>query len=133
MTAGKAEFFNSQNSNIQKWGAYVKGSANRQDIWERALEWVSKGEVDGYMSHHRHDNNISEVKTYFNTVIDWVAGLFLSVESEMCGLEWGRLYEQHHNKPYDPTVIAAEVKKLYGDPYVKSRKGIFEYILVSLV
>ena len=129
VTAGKAEFSNSQNSNLQKWGAYIKGSANRQDIWERALEWVSKGNVDDYMSKHRHDNNINEVKTYFNTVIDWVAGLFLSVENEMCGLEWSRLYEQYHTRPYDPVKIEEEVKKLYGDPYVKNRKGIFEYIL----
>ena len=25
--------------------------------------------------------------------------------------------------------VSAEVQKLYGDPYVKNRKGIFEYIL----
>ncbi|MDF1597739.1 MAG: DUF262 domain-containing protein [Acidimicrobiia bacterium] len=129
VTAGKAEFSNSQNANIQKWGAYVAGSANRQDIWERALEWVSKGDVDDYMSKHRHNDNISEVKTYFNTVIDWVAGLFLSVENEMCGLEWGRLYEQYHKRPYDPAAIDAEVKKLYGDPYVQNRRGIYEYLL----
>jgi hypothetical protein len=129
VTAGKAEFSNSQNANVQKWAAYVRGSANRQDIWERALEWVSKGNVDDYMSKHRHDVNISDVKTYFNTVIDWVAGLFLSVEKEMCGLEWGRLYEQYHKKPYNAATIDAEVEKLYGDPYVKNRRGIFEYIL----
>jgi hypothetical protein len=129
VTAGKAEFSNSQNANIHKWGAYVKGPVNRQKFWERALEWVSKGHVDDYMSKHRHDDNITEVKTYFNTVIDWVAGLFVSVESEMCGLEWGRLYEQYHKKPYDPAAIDAEVKKLHGDPYVKNRRGIFEYVL----
>jgi hypothetical protein len=44
-------------------------------------------------------------------------------------LEWGRLYEQYHNKAYSPTEVLAEVKKLYGDSYVKNRKGIFEYIL----
>ena len=47
----------------------------------------------------------------------------------MRGLEWGRLYETFHNKPYDPKQISAQVKELYGDPYVKNRKGIFEYIL----
>src|SRR5262249_1971936 len=44
VTLGKAEFSNSQNANIQKWSAYVKGSANRQDFLERALDWVSKGD-----------------------------------------------------------------------------------------
>jgi hypothetical protein len=129
VTAGKAEFSNSQNAMLQKWGAYVRGSANRQEIWECALGWVSKGEIDNYMSKHRNDMNIKGVKTYFNTVIDWVAGLFLTVEKEMCGLEWGRLYEEYHGNPFDPNVIDAQVKKLYGDPYVKNKKGIFEYIL----
>ena len=129
VTAGKAEFSNSQNAMLQKWGAYVRGSANRQEIWECALGWVSKGEIDNYMSKHRNEMNIKGVKTYFNTVIDWVAGLFLTVEKEMCGLEWGRLYEEYHRNPYDPNVIDAQVKKLYGDPYVKNKKGIFEYIL----
>lgn len=129
VTAGKAEFSNSQNAMLQKWGAYVRGSANRQEIWECALGWVSKGEIDNYMSKHRNDMNIKGVKTYFNTVIDWIAGLFLTVEKEMCGLEWGRLYEEYHGNPYDPNVIDAQVKKLYGDPYVKNKKGIFEYIL----
>lgn len=129
VTAGKAEFSNSQNANIQKWSAYVRGSANRQDFWERALDWVSKGNIDDYMSKHRHDSDIKEVKTYFNTVIDWVASVFPNIEKEMCGLEWGRLYETYHKKPYDPKKLDAQVKELFGDPYVKSRKGIYEYLL----
>ena len=85
------------------------------------------------MSNHRHDNNINELKTYFNTVISWVSTVFADVESEMKGLEWGRLYEQFHNQPYNPQEISASVKKLYADPYIKIRKGIFEYILGGLV
>lgn len=129
VTAGKAEFSNSQNANIQKWSAYVRGSANRQDFWERALDWVSKGNIDDYMSKHRHDSDIKEVKTYFNTVIDWVASVFPNIEKEMCGLEWGSLYETYHKKPYDPKKLDEQVKELFGDPYVKSRKGIYEYLL----
>jgi len=129
VTLAKEEFSNSQNSNIQKWSAYVKGSANRQEFLERALDWVSKGNIDDYMSRHRFDENINELKTYFNTVIDWVSGLFLEVESEMRGLEWGRMYEQYHKNAYDPVKVSEEVQKLYGDSYVKNRKGIFEYVL----
>jgi 5-methylcytosine-specific restriction endonuclease McrA len=129
VTLAKEEFSNSQNSNIQKWSAYVKGSANRQEFLERALDWVSKGNIDDYMSRHRFDENIDELKTYFNTVIDWVSGLFLEVESEMRGLEWGRMYEQYHKNAYDPVKVSKEVQKLYGDSYVKNRKGIFEYVL----
>ncbi|MEK3936933.1 MULTISPECIES: HNH endonuclease family protein [Sporosarcina] len=129
VTLCKAEFSNSRNSNIQKWSAYIKGNAHRQDFLERALEWVSKGNISEYMTRHRYDNNIDELKTYFNTVLDWVSNIFIDVEDEMKGLEWGRLYEQYHSKSYSPKKVSEEVRKLYGDPYIKKRKGIFEYIL----
>jgi len=129
VTLGKEEFSNSQNANIQKWSAYIKGSADRQAFFERALDWVSKGNIDDYMSSHRNDKNINELKEYFNNVIDWISSVFTDVESEMCGLEWGRLYEQYHKKAYDQKKTSAEVRNLYGDPYIKTRKGIFEFIL----
>jgi len=98
----------------------------------QALDWVSKGNIDDYMSLHRYDTNITELKIYFNTVIDWISGVFINVEREMCGLEWGRLYEMYHKKAYDPAKISETLQKLYSDPYVKCRKGIFEYILGGL-
>jgi hypothetical protein len=131
VSLGKAEFSNSQNSNVQKWSAYVSGSAARQDFWERALDWVAKGEdkIGEYMARHRYDSNISEVEKYFTSVLDWVESVFPSVENEMRGLEWGRLYETFHSKSYDPSVTAREVLRLYADPFVKNRRGIFEYVL----
>lgn len=129
VTLGKEEFSNSQNANIQKWSAYISGSANRQEFLERALEWVSKGNIDDYMSSHRFDTNITELKNYFTSVIDWVSTVFDDVESEMRGLEWGRLYETYRKRPYDPKTVSAQVRELYADPYIKSRKGVFEYIL----
>lgn len=129
VTLAKAEFSNSQNSNINKWSAYIKGSCNRQEFLERALDWASKGNISGYMSTHRNDNNINELKTYFNTVIDWVSGVFVSVENEMKGREWGRLYEEYYTQSYNPVEVDEKVKKLYGDIYVKNRKDIYEFIL----
>jgi hypothetical protein len=129
VTLAKAEFSNSQNANIQKWSAYIKGSANRQEFLERALDWVSKGDIGGYMSPHRNDSNINELKTYFNSVIDWVSTVFVDVLPEMKGLEWGRLYEDHHGKSYDPKKMSDDVNKLAADDYVQSRKGIFEFLL----
>ncbi len=129
VTLAKSEFSNSQNSNIQKWSAYVSGSALRQDFLACAHSWVSKGNISNYMARHRGDTNITELKTYFNTVIDWVSGVFTDVESEMRGLEWWRLYETYHSTAYNPSKVSEEVRKLYGDSYIKNRKGIFEYIL----
>lgn len=129
VTLGKEEFSNSQNANIQKWSAYISGSANRQDFLERALEWVSKDNVGDYMSRHRFDKNITELKNYFTSVIDWVSTVFTDVETEMKGLEYGRFYETYSKKPYNSKTVSDQVKKLYADPYVKNRKGVFEYIL----
>ncbi|MBT4008256.1 MAG: DUF262 domain-containing protein [Elusimicrobiaceae bacterium] len=129
VTLGKEEFSNSQNANIQKWSAYVAGSADRQKFLERAFDWVSKGNIGDYMSQHRFDTNITELKNYFTSVIDWVSTVFIDVESEMQGLEWGRLYETYRKQPYNSKTVSEEVKKLYADPYIKSRKGVFEYIL----
>jgi hypothetical protein len=129
VTKAKEEFSNSQNANIQKWTAYIRGSANRQDFLERALEWVSKGDIGRYMSAHRGDKNINELKAYFDAVIDWASTVFTDVLPEMRGLEWGRLYEQYHGRHFDPKQMSAAVQALASDDYVTNRKGIFEYLL----
>ena len=129
VTLAKAEFSNSQNSNLQKWSAYIKAEVNRQGYLERALDWVSKGDIGGYMSAHRTDSNINGLKTYFNSVIEWVSTVFIDVLPEMKGLEWGRLYEEYHGKSYDPKKMSGAVKKLAADDCITRRKGIFEYLL----
>jgi hypothetical protein len=132
VTLAKEEFSNSKNANIQKWSAYIKGNAERQDYLERALDWVSKGNIGDYMGTHRKDANINELVTYFNSVIDWVSTIFEEVEKEMCGLEWGKFYETYRKQSYNPQKVSEQVKELYADPYVKKRKGVFEYILGGL-
>ncbi len=129
VTLAKEEFSNSQNSNIHKWGAYIAGEVKRQAYLERALDWTSHGVIDNYMSKHRPDHDITELKSYFNTVIEWISSVFTDVESEMKGLEWGRLFETYHSQSYDPVKVSEEVHELLGDFVVKDRRGVFEYIL----
>ena len=133
VTAAKKEFSNSQNSNIQKWSAYIKGDVKRQDFLSCALNWVSKGNKESYMSEHRNSEDISELKNYFTSVIDWVSSVFKTVEREMCGQKWGELYEKYHATPYNPDDIDKKVKELYADGAVKNRGGIFEYVLGGCV
>jgi len=133
VTAAKSEFSNSNNALTQIWCHYISGDVKRQDYLERALDWVSHGNISNYMSKHRQDTNINELKTYFTSVIDWITSVFIDVENEMRGLEWGRLYETYHLRPYNPQEISAKIKDLYADPYVKNRKGIFEYILGGMI
>ena len=133
VTAAKARFSNSQNANLQKWLAYIKGDPKRQDILATALKWVadSKGvPVDAYLAQHRQDPDIAELESYFTSAIDWIGTVFAgSPEKEMRGLEWGRLYETYHQNSYNPSQISADLAILLGDPAVTSRKGIYEYLL----
>ncbi len=131
VTLAKAEFSNSQNAKVQIWSSYLKGNVKRQEYLHTALEWVCKEKcsIGEYMSRHRYDNDISDLKNYFNSVIDWVGSIFTDLEKEMCGLEWGRLYETYHTRAYNPSSLQKRVQELYGDPYVKNRKGVFEYLL----
>ncbi|ROT11734.1 DUF262 domain-containing protein [Muribaculaceae bacterium Isolate-104 (HZI)] len=129
VTAAKEVFSNSQTSQIQKWSAYINGAVNRQDFLETALEWVSRGKTEEYMRDHRFSSDITELVNYFNSIIAWVRAVFPLVENEMRGLPWGELYERYHATPYNPTQMAQRVKELYADPYVKNRRGVFEYLL----
>lgn len=129
VTKAKEVFSNSVNPMIQKWSAYIKGDAIRQDYLEEALKWVSQNHIDEYMSKHRYDNSIDELKRYFDSVIDWVSSVFEDVEKEMRGLPWGEYYEKYHNNSYDPNKVHDELKRLYEDFSVKNKKGIFEFIL----
>ncbi len=133
VTAAKVEFSNSQNANLQKWSAYIKGDSKRQEVLAVALDWVAGSQgmsVDAYLAKHRQDAGIPELKTYFTSVIDWIGSVFTAPpEKGMRGLEWGRLYEAHHKKSYNASAIAADLAALLGDPAVTSRKGVYEYLL----
>lgn len=133
VTKAKAVFSNSNNASMQKWATYVKGDPKRQEVLEVALGWMASASgksIDAYLAQHRMDKSITELETYFTTVIDWVDGLFTgSPRKEMRGLEWGRLYEEYHSTAYDPAKLAAGVEELFDDPAVTNHKGIYEYLL----
>lgn len=129
VTKAKEEFSNSNNANVQKWSAYISGDVKRQDFLHAALLWVSKGNIDAYMSQHRYDDNIVELESYFTSVIDWVSSVFMDVESEMRGLPWGEYYEKYHNVSYSQQEVHKKLQELYSDFYVKNKKGVYEYIL----
>lgn len=129
VTAAKGVFSNTQNSKMQMWQAYVSGAANRQDFLATVLEWVSRGKAEEYMRDHRFSSDITELVNYFNSVIDWVRTVFPLVENEMRGLPWGELYERYHTQPYNPAHMKQRVAELYADPYVKNRRGVYEFLL----
>ncbi len=129
--AAKAVFSNTLNANIQKWSHYVRGDVKRQEYLERAIQWISNAKgvsVDKYMSSHRYDTSIVELESYFNSVIDWIAGTF-QMDDYMCGLEWGRLYEEYYSRHYDLTQLNNRIRELLLDESIGKRSNIYEYVL----
>lgn len=133
ISKAKAEFSNSHNANMHKWSSYIKGDPKRQEILGVALDWVSSSEgisIDAYLAQHRQDADIVPLKTYFTSVIDWIGSVFTRPpDTEMRGLEWGRLFELYHSTSYNAGLLEAEVATLRGDPAVHNSKGIYEYLL----
>ncbi|MBO4547142.1 MAG: HNH endonuclease [Treponema sp.] len=81
------------------------------------------------MASHRNDTEITEIKKYFTSVIDWIDRTFKSVDSTMCGLEWGRLYEEYKKKPFDINKLDDRIKELLADWSITDKKGIYEFVL----
>ncbi len=129
VTKAKSVFSNSNNPLTQKWSTYISGNVKRQDYLHTALKWVGRGDVALYMSNHRHDTEITELQTYFNSVIDWVSATFNEVYPEMRGLEWGDLFEKYHGRAYNSRIVSERVADLMADECVNDKRGIFEYIL----
>ena len=68
VTAAKAVFSNSTNSNLYVWENFFKGNVKRQELLRTALEWVVKSSndkaVEDYMSRNRLNSDISELENY---------------------------------------------------------------------
>ncbi|MEE6296864.1 HNH endonuclease family protein [Georgenia wangjunii] len=133
VTKAKAEYSNSHNAQIQKWQAYIKGDVKRQEILGTALEWLASSQgltIDAYMAQHRTDAEITSLRAYFTSVIDWVTSVFTrSPDAEMRGLEWGRLYEQYHSSSYDAARLDTRVDELRTDPAIHRARNIYEFVL----
>lgn len=129
VTAARKIFSNSGNTNVQTWEHYIKGNVKRQDFLATALDWVSRGNVREYMAAHRHDEQITELESYFNSVISWAETLFYTATPHFKGVAWGRLFETYHNTPYDHDKIHTRLKELLADPAVRKKENIPEYLL----
>lgn len=133
VTKAKAEYSNSNNANMQKWKSYINGDPKRQEILEKALDWVASTSgltIDAYLAQHRQDTDIATLRTYFNSVIDWVAAIFVRPpDKDMCGLEWGRLYEMYHGTSYSSAKVDQRINELRGDAAVRNAKGVYEFVL----
>lgn len=108
---------------------YLKGDVIRQEFLETAIEWINKGDIDGYMSKHQQDPNANELWTYFKNVIDWVKLTFPVYRNVMKGIEWGFLYDKYHTLTLDTKALDEEIKHLMEDEDITKQSGIYSYVL----
>lgn len=108
---------------------YVKGTPIRQDYLQTAIDWLSDGKIEEYMSAHQHDPNANALWSYFQAVIAWVELTFTSYRTEMKGVDWGTLYNQFKGQLFDTAKLEEEIATLMIDDDVTRKKGIYPYVL----
>ena len=109
---------------------YLKGSPIRQDYLETAIKWISKENIEVYMSNHQHDPNASALWSYFQSVITWVESTFtIKRKKFMKGVDWGILYNEFKDELFDTDKLEIEIAKLVADDEVERKKGIYPYVL----
>ena len=113
-------------------GDYLTGSAIRQDYLETAIDWISDGNIEVYMSNHQHDASAAPLWQFFQSVITWIETSFRPTKERkkiMKGVDWGMLYKQYKDQVFDSKAIDEEVKRLILDDDVTKKTGIYPYIL----
>jgi 5-methylcytosine-specific restriction endonuclease McrA len=107
----------------------IEANQSRGKGLETAIKWISKDNIKQYMADHQNDTDADALWQHFKLVIEWIEKTFTNYYSEMKGLNWGQLYDEYHEKNYDPKKVSKQVSALFDDEFVGKSKGIFEYIL----
>ncbi|MDQ7818357.1 MAG: DUF262 domain-containing protein [Melioribacteraceae bacterium] len=108
---------------------YLSGSAIRQEYLETVIDWISKGQIEDYMSKHQHTKDAKVLWEYFQEVINWVKSVFINYRKEMKGVPFGILYNEFKDKKVDAKKIEKVISKLMEDEDVTNKKGIYSYVL----
>jgi hypothetical protein len=108
---------------------YVKGSPIRQDYLETAIDWISDGKIEEYMSKNQHKPNANELWLYFQNVINWVKVVFPKYRKEMKGVPFGPLYNKYKDVEFDSKKIEEKITELMIDEDVTKKSGIYQYVI----
>jgi len=131
LTDAKRHFSKTSSPAYQIGNKYLTGVAIRQEYLETAINWISNGNIEKYMSEHQNSHTANELWTYFQSVITWVNSTFPNYRKEMKGIDWGGLYNAYKDKDLDPAALEKEITRLMQDDDVGSKKGIYIYVLAK--
>jgi hypothetical protein len=126
-----AKRYFSKNSRPKIGDEYLNGSANRQEYLETAIDWISEGEIEAYMSKNQHEPNANELWLYFQAVISWAKATFPKYRKEMKGLKWGVFYNEFKDKKFDSKKLEEQITDLMIDDDIQNKKGIYAYVLTG--
>ena len=126
-------YFSKTGCNAYRIGSdYLNGVPIRQDYLEKALEWISEGNIEDYMAKHQHDPNAGELWRYFQSVITWVETVFVKKRPKlMKGIQWGLLYNKFKDGLYRTDELEKRIQELIMDDDVTNKKGIYPYLLTG--
>jgi hypothetical protein len=110
---------------------YVNGSPIRQELLETTIKWISRGNIEEYMSKNQHESNANELWLYFQSVIHWVQVVFPNYRKEMKGIAWGELYNTFGKEKFDSAAMEKQIKTLMLDDDVTKKSGIYPYLLTK--
>ncbi|MGL5583739.1 MAG: HNH endonuclease family protein [Cetobacterium sp.] len=111
---------------------YVKKSTVRQELLELAISWASGGNIDDYMSKHRHDKDATDLWNHFSEVIHWIRRTFVVPRPKlMQTVDWGSMYSKYKNSTLDPISLEGRIQQLLVDEEVTNHKGVYYYLLTG--
>lgn len=113
-------------------GALLSGSPIRQDYLETTLDWISGGDIGGYMARYQHEETADELWQYFQSVIAWVQKTFPHYRAPMQKVRWGHLYNAFGQGKFDVAALEASVSALMQDDDVQKKPGIYPYVLTGV-
>jgi hypothetical protein len=131
LTDAKRHFSKSGCAAYQIGKDYINGNAIRQDYLQTALDWISNGKIESYMSKNQHEPNANELWLYFQNVINWIKVIFPEYRKEMKGIAWGELYNKFGKEKFDSAEMEKQIKTLMMDDDVTKNSGIYPYLLAK--
>lgn len=108
---------------------YMNGSLIRQGYLETVIDWISGGDIEGYMAKQQHKPDANELWIYFQNVMTWVKATFPTYRREMKAVQWGDLYNEFKDAELDSAKLEQRVAELMADEDVTRKRGIYPYVL----
>ena len=112
---------------------WSNGNPLRQELLETALDWMSAGDIEGYMGRHRNDADAEDLIGHAKAVLSWAKMNFPEPREHFKKVNWGLMHRLKKTLTLDPAELSEQMDKLEADPDVTRHAGIVPYLLTGEV